>query len=121
MQDLQNVVDKVAIWSDETFGKNRIATAPLHHLKKEVSELIEAIEKRNEMIKNGASDEELGEQMTNIFYEFADCGMLLFDSARMEKIQVADFPPFMDLKLDINKLREWSQPDENGVVEHVRD
>jgi hypothetical protein len=42
---LQEVVWDIEKWSDETFGKGQRTIPILHHLKKEVPELIEAIEK----------------------------------------------------------------------------
>ena len=85
-------------WSDKTFGI-REPKAPLHHLKKEVQEVID--------------------QPYDI-QEYADCFLLLMDSARiagfnMDDLYFASFEKFM-----INQNRQWGKPDENGVVEHIR-
>jgi hypothetical protein len=85
-------------WADKTFGI-RTAIAPLHHLKKEVQEVIE---------------------QPNDITEYADCFLLLMYSARlagfnMDDLYYASFEKFM-----INQKRQWAKPDENGVVEHIR-
>ena len=85
-------------WSDNTFGC-RNPLAPLHHLKKEVQEVIE--------------------QPYDI-KEYADCFLLLMDSARISGFNMDDLY-FASLdKFAENKIRTWGKPDENGVCEHVR-
>lgn len=120
MEKLQNLVNDIAKWSDATFGDGQRNPAILYHLKKEVPELIEAIEIRAEMIKQQQPQEELGEQTNEIMFEYADCFMLLFDSARVEGLNVENLLELISAKLEINKKRKWGKPDENGVVEHVR-
>ena len=86
-------------WSDETFGLNRKPTAPLHHLKKEVEEII-----------SEPYDVE----------EYADGFCLLIDSARLAGFDMNAILDAMWMKFEKNKNRTWSKPDENGVCEHVR-
>jgi len=88
------------IWSDQTFGKNRNPIAPLHHLKKEVQEVIE---------------------QPNDIKEYADCLLLLMDSARLSGFNMDDLYFAAKAKFKENKLRKWSKPDENGVCEHIRE
>jgi len=85
-------------WSDKTFGI-REPKAPLHHLKKEVQEVIE--------------------QPYDIT-EYADCLLLLMDSARIAGFNMDDLYFVAMKKFHINQSREWGKPDENGVVEHIR-
>ena len=87
-------------WSDKTFGENRKPTAPLNHLKKEVQEVLE--------------------QPYDI-EEYADCFLLLMDSARLSGFNMDDLYFASQQKFNKNKNRTWGKPDENGVVEHVRD
>jgi len=79
-------------WSDKTFGA-RSQSGVLHHLVKEVNEVI-----------NKPDDIE----------EYADCGLLLMDALRLSGFTMHD-------KYRKNKLRSWGKPDENGTVEHIRD
>jgi dATP/dGTP diphosphohydrolase len=95
---IQQLQDEIADWSDSTFGAGRPATTPLHHLAKEVAELIEAPQDR---------------------MEYADCLMLLLDAYRMSGGSADDLIDACYQKLAINQKREWGQPDENGVVEHI--
>ena len=41
--DMQGFMNDVHKWADDTFGTERTALAPLHHLKKEVDEAIEKL------------------------------------------------------------------------------
>lgn len=101
MKTAEEIRDRIAEFSDKTFGIERPFTAPLHHLLKEVKEVIESGE----------------------IEEFADMQLLLFDAYRKK------FPQFTfqvlldccDKKIDILYQRRWGNPDENGVFEHIRD
>jgi hypothetical protein len=95
-QDLQN---KIAKWSDKTFGYDRNPCAPLAHLMKEVAET--------------------ATNYTDIM-EYADCMMLILDSARMAGHSATEILKATYKKLAINKKRKWGEPDNNGVVEHIR-
>ncbi len=97
---IQQLQDEIANWSDRTFGAGRPATTPLHHLAKEVSELIAAPHDR---------------------MEYADCLLLLLDAYRMSGGSADDLIAACYEKLAINQRRTWGTPDENGVVEHIRD
>jgi hypothetical protein len=96
IQQLQN---EIAIWSDSTFGADRPAYIPLHHLSKEIQELIAS--PRDNM-------------------EYADCLILLLDAYRMTGGNADGLIETCFEKLEINRKREWGKPDENGVVEHIR-
>ncbi len=99
MQRIQRLQDDIAVWSDATFGVGRHPLAPLSHLVKELSELID----------------EPCDRM-----EYADCLMLLLDAYRMAGGNADDMVTACFQKLEINKLRKWGEPDANGVVEHIR-
>ncbi len=96
---IQQLQEEIAQWSDATFGSCRPATRPLHHLAKEVQELIETPDDR---------------------MEYADCLILLLDAYRMAGGSADDLIATCYKKLEINKERQWGDPDENGVVEHIR-
>lgn len=100
MTDFKRFQTECHRWSEQTFGIGRSPDGPIAHLVKEV--------------------EELQKQPYDLM-EYADCLMLILDAASN-----ADIPADILLeaawdKLEINRHRDWGKPDENGVVEHVRD
>lgn len=96
---IQRLQNEQGLWSDATFGANREPSAPLAHLVKELGELLDAPRDR---------------------MEYADCLMLLLDAYRKAGGTADDLVQACFQKLEINKQREWGEPDENGVVEHIR-
>jgi len=118
---LQGIMQRIADWSDAQFGEGRSPIPILHHLKKEVPELIEAIENYQELSlnENGAKETEIA--LKKVLFEYADCFMLILDSARTMGLNSEMLYTYTNWKLEINKNRQWGIPDENGVVEHIRD
>ena len=110
MKKLQQLMDEISEWSDKTFGGQR-NPAIAHHLLKEVKELIAEFD----------SPEEMPDKYLSIRMEFADCFMLLLDSATHAGITANELLQVTKEKLEINKNRKWGEPDENGVVEHLRE
>lgn len=122
MNELEILMNDIAAWSDATFGNGQRNPAIAYHLKKEVDELIEALEKTNAL----ACDEsvgigEFGRQIKRTKMEFADCFMLLLDSAYHFGINTEGLINLAREKLRINKTRKWGNPDKNGVVEHIKE
>ncbi len=119
--ELQNLMVDIASWSDATFGEGQRNPAILHHLKKEVQECIDAVEK----FQKGTSIEspycESEKRCREAFDEYADCFMLLLDSAYHFGINALSLILFTRDKLEVNKRRKWGKPDCNGVVEHLRE
>jgi len=95
--------DAVTEWQRDTFGK-ATALSKLYHLKEEVEELISDIE-------NGRDAK---------WFEFADCFILLFGAAASDGMSYENCCDCIEDKFDILKSREWGEPDENGVVKHVK-
>ena len=101
-KSIEQIKEMIAAFSDEKFGSDRPFTAPLHHLKKEVNEAIESGE----------------------IEEFVDMQLLLLDAYRK---RFPDFPVQTLLNCCEEKIvitlskRTWGKPDENGVIEHIRD
>jgi hypothetical protein len=123
IQRLQNDVKK---WSDETFGIFRTGTPIAHHLKKEINELIDALSViHNGIYTNDPTGQEglrrLAEARHRIKMEYADCLTLLLDSAAHENLTIDDLTKASQEKLEINKKRKWGTPDENGVIEHIKE
>ncbi len=118
--ELQVLMNDISEWSDKAFGDGQRNPAIVYHLKKEVNELIEAIEKTNALGSDpSVGVGEFGRQRTVTRVEYADCLMLLLDSAHHFGISAKELLSVTRGKLEINKVRKWGSPDENGVVEHI--
>ena len=52
--------------------------------------------------------------------EYSDCLTLLLHAAMRAGISVDAIIDVSWDKLDINRNREWGEPDADGVIEHVR-
>ena len=98
------LLQDIADWQTTTFPKAD-TTSKLHHLKEEVQELIDAVEEGDPV---------------KIEKEFADCFLLLFGAADCRGFGWSSIKEIMRNKLDINKLRSWGLPDQNGVVHHIK-
>jgi len=122
MKEVQDIQDAIQVWSDETFGKERTGKPIAHHLKKEIDEVIEAIDnfhKDRPYGKDKESLELLRHRRKRVLFEIADCMMLLLDVAAHEQYTFKLIMMAVEDKLEINKRRKWGEPDENGVVEHI--
>jgi len=108
VQHIQNQIKK---WSDDSFGSHRTGKPIAHHLKKEIDEVIEAIENYHQ--------DPTDKTKTRVLFEIADCMMLLLDVASHENITFNLLMDAVAEKLEINKKRKWGEPDDNGVVEHI--
>lgn len=96
---LEKIKEAVGQFSDQTFGKERSYISPLKHLEKEVIEI----------------------QESGKMSEYADAQLLLLDSFRKRFPGVHTDVLLQECatKIEINKTRKWSQPDKDGVFEHV--
>jgi len=112
MNKLQQLMDDIRAWSDKQFGDGQRNPAIAYHLLKEVPELIEAIEKYQKNCAGGNYD--------RVASEYADCFMLLLDSASHFSPSAEMLIEYTRKKLEINRQRKWGKPDGNGVVEHIR-
>lgn len=133
MNELQTLMNDISEWSDATFGDGQRNPAIVYHLKKEVDELIEALLKYwnadvTAMHKSNAlgADNSVGvgefkRQLNKTEMEFADCFMLLLDSAHHFSLSAEQLINLTREKLGVNKTRKWGKPDANGVVEHIKD
>lgn len=99
----KKLFQKVTSWQNNTFGK-ATAHSKCCHLREEVEEVIESLEK---------SDEE------DIREEFADCFILLFGAAASHGMSYEEINLAIEKKLKKNKTRKWGKPDSNGVVKHI--
>jgi NTP pyrophosphatase (non-canonical NTP hydrolase) len=121
MRELQTLMKDLSEWSDSTFGDGQRNPAIVYHLKKEVEELIEAFHEFNLLIVDNFSHDEFMNNQNKIKMEFADCFILLLDSAHHFNITAEQLINLSREKLGVNKARKWGKPDINGVVEHIKD
>lgn len=98
MDRWQKLQDDIGVFSDKTFGVST-ARAKAMHLREEAKE---AADDPSDVI------------------EWADCMILLLDAARVAGFKTEDIYQAVLRKMEINKSRSWGEPDENGVVRHVK-
>jgi len=120
----QKLQDDIKKWSDDTFGKYRTGKPIAYHLKKEIDELIDALNVYHEGTYNG--DLDAGSYISamkkkRVLFETVDCFTLLLDVLAHEQFDIDDLLRASYEKLEVNKKRKWSEPDENGVVEHIKE
>lgn len=121
MKKLQTLMNDISQWSDSTFGVAQRNPAIVYHLKKEVNELIEALDKTYAYgVDESVGAGEFGRQIERTQYEYADCFMLLLDSASHFGLSAKHLADLSREKLEINKKRKWGKPDKNGVIEHIK-
>lgn len=90
-------------WQGETFpGANPLSK--LAHLSEEIVELYA----------------DIGSNNPDVRLEFADCFLLLFGCAAVCGMSYDDIVKAIDEKMVINKARKWGEPDEHGVVKHLK-
>jgi NTP pyrophosphatase (non-canonical NTP hydrolase) len=115
-------MNEISEWSDNTFGELQRNPAIVHHLKKEVDELIQALDYTHLLgIDESVGAGEFGRQLSKTKMEYADCFMLLLDSAHHFGLNAENILELTREKLGINKARKWGKPDVNGIVEHIRE
>ena len=96
--EIQEFQEEQGKWADKAFG-GQLIKGKIAHLIKEANEI--------------------ADNPTDIM-EYADCFMLLLDSARLADITADEVLAAAWEKLAINKTREWGKPNKDGSVEHVR-
>lgn len=109
------LIPAVQKWDAETFQHSGVS-AKIAHLVKEVNELAEAAD----MVATEAK--ELGAAFPSsidaLKGELADVLILAYGIAARAELDVDEI---VREKLEVNKARTWGEPDEQGVIEHVRE
>ncbi len=95
LEDLLNLQELAGNWANETFGKSQTVTGVINHLIKEVCEL-----------RDSNKPDEAADCLLLLFQHAHELGYDLLEEARK--------------KHEINLKRKWREPDEHGVIEHVR-
>ncbi|MDX9789302.1 MAG: DUF550 domain-containing protein [Candidatus Kapabacteria bacterium] len=117
---LQKLMDDISSWSDSVFGVDQRNPGIVYHLKEEVDELIEAqVECLRKLSDPRTTSEDLDISVEKVTNEFADCFMLLLDSAVHFHYTADELIYATRRKLEINKKRKWGNPDKNGVINHI--
>jgi NTP pyrophosphatase (non-canonical NTP hydrolase) len=101
MREMQ--FEKIAKWQKETFAQST-ALSKLEHM------IMEVLELRTDILNNN----------TEKRLEFADCFILLFGAAAADGMSYNDICNCIDEKMSINYKRKWGQPDEKGIVNHIK-
>lgn len=103
----QELFDRIRTWQKKTFGK-ATAISKLHHLREELGEL------HMELVNPNQCPEDVEP-------EYADCFLLLIGSAAEYGMNLDDINRIISEKMDVNESRTWGEPDENGVVRHIKE
>jgi len=111
MTELQQLMDDILEWSQKTF-KDESTISKSIHLQKEAKELTEALEKYYRIPSQRHRDD--------VKLEFADNLMLIIACAKLFGITAKELIALSHIKLEINKSRQWGEPDEDGVVLHKK-
>lgn len=93
----------ITTWQNKTFP-TATALSKIYHLEQEIIELKKELEADNE----------------NKLFELADCFLLLFGAAAKAGMKYDDIIECIDNKMQININRKWGKPDENGIINHVK-
>lgn len=93
-------LDEIGQSSIDLFGNEKNPVPTLHHLSKEVAETIET---------------------PNDVSEYADMLILLMGAFKRTGGNAKDLVQAALDKVEINKIRKWGKPDENGVIEHIKE
>jgi len=96
--------NEITDWQKQTFGQ-ATSLSKIFHLADELQELVSDLKTDNPERR----------------LEFADCFFLLFGSAAADGMTYQDICQAIQEKFEINKSRKWGKPNENGVVNHVKD
>jgi len=95
---------EITEWQEITFPTST-ALSKVAHLKQEVLEL----------------ESDLNTDSDHLTTEWADCAILLFGAAKLAGMSYSMCLIAIQDKFEVNKLRKWGNPDENGVVNHIKD
>tara|TARA_R110000744_G_scaffold159562_1_gene275680 strand:+ start:219 stop:521 length:303 start_codon:yes stop_codon:yes gene_type:complete len=93
------VQDDIWEWAKNTFPNSKTDNH-LNHLLKEIEEL-------------RADPKDL--------LEYADCFIILLHVAKQNGVTVDLIQDAVKIKMDINKKRNWTQPDKDGAQHHIEE
>lgn len=115
MEKLQKLMNDIAEWSDSEFSGSTRSLPAAHHLKQEVDELIAALYAFHNSERKGG-DKELNRLYSDVCFEFADCLMLLLDTARMVGCDADSLHDYCRASLKLIKLGGGASPMKTGLL-----
>src|SRR4029079_7676704 len=122
---LQELMDEVDHWQRKQFGHdefnyNRTIVAMLCHLEDEIGELKSAADTFwvNPNKREPKNSPDIGSD--EIREEFADCFMLIIGAAAKFGLTAEELIEDTYTKLQHNKNKQWGEPDERRVVNHIK-
>lgn len=110
--ELSEFQDEVGEWGKKTFDPTdqltnyEFAKGRINHFLKESEEL------KEEFLKHPYP-----QFMNNMGSELADCFLLLL---HISDLMYFDLLKEARKKMEINRKRKWKEPDEFGVIEHIK-
>jgi NTP pyrophosphatase (non-canonical NTP hydrolase) len=113
MSEIKKFQDEVGKWVNEAFNKKRghnkkaCTIGTINHFQKEALELKQA----SQDYINGHQGKEI------IPEEAADCLILLLHLAHLHEFDLLEWT---EKKMVVNYKRTWGEPDEFGVIEHIK-
>lgn len=100
---------KIGQWAEDTFRQSTLLSI-FNHAKRELTELETAIANYNEM-----KDKQLA--LENIREEMADITLLMLHASYKLSFSLSEA---VEDKFKVIQDREWNEPDDEGVCEHVK-
>lgn len=103
--------ESIIAWQIKTFPKSS-ALSVMAHLSEEMMELTDELCKK-------AVDSHFSEELMK--EEFADCFILMYGLADRAGLKYDEIVDAINKKMEVNMKRTWGEPDERGVVNHIKD
>lgn len=103
------LLQRITQWQEKTFPKAS-PISKLIHLEEELKELKEEYFLPPTVERDKRIEE-----------EYADAFLLLYGSAYKFGMSLDDINLAISKKMDKNEKRKWQEPDENGVVRHIKE
>lgn len=117
MSELSKVQREIGDWCTKTFDKKRnhdketCCFGIIHHLYKEVNELLVELKKVFRFYFPESTIEDT-------FSEAADCMIILLHYAHLNEFDLLDE---VRKKMEVNYKRKWGEPDSSNVIEHIKE
>ena len=118
-KELQEIMDKIVTWSNETFGYQQRTVSVVSHLEEEVKELKESVFTYINYLENHPYNPRTIEARIEVRQELADCLILILDVASKCNTSAEQLIEAVEKKHQINTQRKWGKPKVNGVVNHI--
>lgn len=119
--DLNKFQKEHGEWANSVFGTGRGPMGPLNHLKEEINELEKALVMVTYSDVNEQPTEMVAQLQADALEEYADCFLLLINSAFMQGIDMRTLMQAAAEKFEVCKNREWGPVNDEGFAEHIRE